>query len=240
MGWLIPDWPVPAHIRAAVTLRDGGVSRGPYASWNLAAHVGDDPAAVAENRRRLRQKLNLPADPIWLNQVHSDCIVEIGPDTGDPPSADASFTGQADTVCVVLTADCLPVLLTDGHTVAAVHGGWRGLAAGVLDNALTVPPWRRPPTAWLGPAIGAAAFEVGDEVRAAFLARDPALARAFRPRRNRWLADLYRIARRILQTHGVTEIFGATFCTYSEPERFFSHRRDGVCGRQAILIWRRA
>ncbi len=240
MTWLVPDWPAPARIGAAVTLRDGGVSTGPYASWNLAAHVGDDPAAVAENRRRLRQRLELPAEPVWLNQVHGDRIVEIGPDRRSTPTADASFTRRPGVVCAVLTADCLPVLLTDGRTVAAVHAGWRGLAAGILDRALTLVPWRRPPLAWLGPAIGPDAFEVGPEVRAAFLTRDPTLACAFRPRRSRWLADLYHIARRILQTCGVTEIFGGTFCTYSDPKRFFSYRRDGVCGRQAALIWRRA
>ncbi len=239
-GWLIPDWPAPARIGCAVTLRSGGVSTGPYASWNLATHVGDDPEHVAENRRRLRQYLALPAEPAWLNQVHGDHIVEIAPGRRGTPTADASFSRRPGVVCAVLTADCLPVLLTDGRTVAAVHAGWRGLAAGILDRALTQIPWHRLPLAWLGPAIGPDAFEVGDEVRTAFLTRDPTLARAFRPHRGRWLADLYHIARRILQTGGVAEIFGGDFCTYTDSARFFSHRRDGVCGRQATLIWRRA
>jgi len=239
-GWLIPDWPAPARIGCAVTLRSGGVSTGPYASWNLATHVGDDPEHVAENRRRLRQYLALPAEPAWLNQVHGDHIVEIAPGRRGTPTADASFSRRPGVVCAVLTADCLPVLLTDGRTVAAVHAGWRGLAAGLLDRALTQIPWHRLPLAWLGPAIGPDAFEVGDEVRTAFLTRDPTLARAFRPHRGRWLADLYHIARRILQTGGVAEIFGGDFCTYTDSARFFSHRRDGVCGRQATLIWRRA
>lgn len=238
MTWLVPDWPAPSQIGCAVTLRDGGVSTGSYASWNLALHVGDDPEKVAENRRLLCQRLCLPAEPVWLNQVHGNRIVPIGPDRTDTPTADASFTCHPGTVCAVLTADCLPILLTDGHTVAAVHGGWRSLAAGVLDRIVTLPSWHRPPLAWLGPAIGPAAFEVGPEVRTAFLARDLSLAYAFHPCRDRYLADLYQIATLILQSHGITEIFGGGFCTYSDSEHFFSYRRDGVCGRMATLIWR--
>ena len=239
-NWQPADWPAPVNIHAVVTYRYGGAGSGPFASFNLADHVGDNPAAVAENRRLLRRCLQLPSEPAWLSQVHSARIVEIEPNHAGTPMADASFTCRPGLVCAVLTADCLPVLLTDGHTVAAVHAGWRGLAAGVLDRALTVPPWRRPPMAWLGPAIGPDAFEVGPEVRAAFLARDPGLACAFRSCGDRYLADLYWIASHILGRHGVRAIFGGNFCTYSDSERFFSHRREGTCGRMATLIWRRA
>ncbi len=246
MDWLLPDWPAPPHIHAATTLRTGGVSRGPYRSWNLATHVGDDPEAVAANRTLLKQRLELPGEPHWLNQTHGSRTIEIRPrkeaggcDADLPPVADASFTCFPEAVCVVLTADCLPILLTDGHTVAAVHGGWRGLLSGILDNALISPPWRKPPLAWLGPAIGPRAFEVGAEVKEAFTARNPVFAKAFHPSGDRFLADLYHLAGIILRRHGVTAIHGGGFCTHNDAGRFFSYRRDGVCGRMATLIWRR-
>lgn len=244
MNLILPDWPAPSTIRAAVTLRTGGVSQGPYASWNLAAHVGDDPCAVACNRQILKQRLALPSEPVWLAQVHGNRIIQAGqrassqPCSPDTPTADASFTSQPDTVCAVLTADCLPILLTDGHTVAAVHAGWRGMLAGIIDNALDLPPWWKPPLAWLGPAIGPQAFEVGPEVKAAFVARHPDFAAAFHPHGDRYLADIYQLARLILTSHGVRSIHGGQFCTYSDQKRFFSYRRDGVCGRMASLIWR--
>lgn len=245
MDWLLPDWPAPPYIHAATTLRTGGVSRGPYRSWNLAAHVGDDPEAVAANRTLLQRRLGLPCEPHWLNQTHSSRIIEIRPlegeggcDADQPPAADASFTCFPEIVCAVLTADCLPILLTDGHTVAAVHGGWRGLLSGILDNALTEPPWQTRPIAWLGPAIGPEAFEVGEEVRAAFCRRDPGFSSTFRPQGGQFMADLYRIARLILARHGVTAIHGGQLCTHHDSARFFSYRRKGVCGRMATLIWR--
>jgi YfiH family protein len=236
MSFLVPDWPAPSYIRAAVTLRTGGKSQGPYASFNLAAHVGDDPQAVALNRQILKERLNLPQEPVWLKQVHGSRVILA--DTAPPlPAADGSFTASPNVVCAVLTADCLPILLTDGYTVAAVHAGWRGILAGVIEQALAVPKWRTPPIAWLGPAIGPQAFEVGEEVKAAFLAKDPALALAFRRQGERYLADIYHLARTILHRYQV-QPYGGGFCTYRDPARFFSYRRDGVCGRMASLIWR--
>ncbi len=238
MTVILPDWPAPRTVQAAVTLRTGGVSKGPYASWNLAAHVGDDPNTVALNRQILRERLDLPSEPVWLKQVHGNRVICASQDAVHPLTADASFTSQPNVVCAVLTADCLPILLTDGHTVAAVHAGWRGMLAGIIANALDLPPWRGPPLAWLGPAIGPQAFEVGPEVKSAFLARCPSFAAAFQPRSDRHLADIYHLARLILSAHGVQSIYGGQFCTYSDPKRFFSYRRDGVCGRMATLIWR--
>lgn len=242
--WLIPDWPAPARVRAFVTTRAGGVSRPPWDSMNPAGHVGDDPAAVAENRRILRAVL--PAEPLWLNQVHGTCVVEEA--AVEPPCADASVARQPGQVCAVLTADCLPVLFCDraGSVVAAAHAGWRGLMAGVLEE--TVARMAVPPDAilaWLGPAIGPAAFEVGDEVREAFVSRHPLTAVAFRPALpgtldeapRKWLADLYALARIRLAAAGVAEVYGGGLCTVSAPARFYSYRRDGVCGRMASLIW---
>jgi len=237
---LRPDWPAPGHVHAATSTRTGGVSDGPWASLNLAAHVQDDPAAVRENRRRLRQALDLPAEPLWLTQVHGT-VIATGHNTPGC-EADGSYTDQAGTVCAVLTADCLPVLLCDrdGRELAAVHAGWRGLAGGVLEAALarfSAPPEQL--LAWLGPAIGPAAFEVGAEVRAAFLDEDPGAEAAFRPvRPGHWLADLYSLARRRLARCGVTAVYGGGLCTWQDAGRFYSYRREPVTGRMATLIWR--
>jgi YfiH family protein len=234
-----PDWPVPPNVHAASTYRTGGVSRAPYDSFNLASHVGDDSQAVAENRRRLREALSLPNEPAWLDQVHSDVVVNAD-SWPQPPRADACVTTSRGQICAVLTADCLPVLLCDrdGTRVAAAHAGWRGLAAGILDNtvrALGVPGEEL--LAWMGPAISQPAFEVGDDVRSAFLARDPDAAFAFAPNaRRRWQCDLYALARRNLARLGVRDVYGGGFCTVAEKERFFSYRRDGQCGRMATLI----
>lgn len=238
MNVIFPDWPAPQGVKAAVTLRFGGVSQDPYASWNLATHVGDDPQAVALNRKILQEQLKLPSEPLWLKQTHGDRVVAADACYAVPPVADASFASSPNTVCAVLTADCLPILLTDGHTVAAVHAGWRGILAGIIEQALSVPSWQRRPMAWLGPAIGPDAFEVGPEIRDAFLARCPDFAAAFYAHGKRYLADLYGLAKLILKAHGVDAIYGGDFCTYREPQRFFSYRRDGVCGRMASLIWR--
>jgi YfiH family protein len=236
--WIVPDWPAPAGVHALVTTRAGGVSVGPYASMNLATHVGDDAAAVAENRRRLRDRL--PTEPRWLTQVHGTLVVDAGgasPDT----QADAALARGKGVVCAVLTADCLPVLLCDenGTAVAVAHAGWRGLAGGVLEaavQAMGVPPVRL--MAWLGPAIGPQAFEVGAEVRAAFLAQVSEAGAAFAPKANgKWLADLYRLAEQRLNAVGVARIFGGGFCTYHEAERFYSFRREKTTGRMASLIW---
>lgn len=236
--FIIPDWPAPPHVHAFATTRLGGVSVGPYASLNLADHVGDDPAAVAENRRRLRALL--PAEPVWLKQVHGTrCLDAAKCSAGS--EADASFTCRAGVVCAVLTADCLPLLLCDeaGTVVAAAHAGWRGLAAGVIEATVAtmgVPADRL--IAWLGPAIGPESFEVGGEVREAFVAHDPAAATAFRARPNgKWLCDLYRLARLRLTALGVCRVSSADFDTCRDAERFFSYRRDGATGRMASLIW---
>ena len=236
--WIQPDWPAPANVRALVTTRAGGVSAGPYASLNLATHVGDDPAAVAENRRRLRTRL--PAEPRWLTQVHGTRVVDAA---GAAPGveADAAFARARRTVCAVQTADCLPLLLCDanGSVVAVAHAGWRGLAGGVIEatvRAMDVPPGQI--LAWLGPAIGPQAFEVGPEVREVYLAHAPEAAAAFVARENgKWLADLYRLAGQRLNAAGVACVFGGGFCTYREAAHFYSFRRDKATGRMAALIW---
>jgi hypothetical protein len=237
---ITPDWPAPASVRAAVTARAGGVSRAPYDSFNLAAHVGDDPAAVRVNRARLRSALALPAEPLWLRQVHGVAVVDAAR-AGTEPEADGAFAAQPGAVCAVLTADCLPVLLCnrDGTKVAALHAGWRGLAGGVLEagvKALGIPGHEL--LAWLGPAIGPQAFEVGPEVRAAFMEHDSRAAQAFAAGRDgKYLADIYQLARQRLQRLGVAAVYGGGFCTVSERARFYSYRRDGASGRMASLIW---
>ena len=238
MGTLItPDWPVPSHVKSLMTTRAGGVSVGPFASLNLATHVQDDPIAVTENRRRLREAL--PAEPIWLNQIHGTRIIQAN-DTSGVPDADASFTRTPHTVCAVMTADCLPVLFSarDGSVVAAVHAGWRGLAEGVLEA--TVAAMQVPPAdviAWLGAAIGPDAFEVGAEVRDTFIASHPQSSVAFKPHQQKWLADIFALARIRLNACGVNAIHGGGLCTYTDAARFYSYRRDGVTGRMATLIW---
>jgi YfiH family protein len=240
IGFLDPSWPAPPNVHAVCTLRTGGVSRAPYDSFNLAAHVGDDQGAVAANRRLLRDTLRLPNEPSWLDQVHSDVVVEAGA-WSQPKRADASIARGAGLVCTVLTADCLPVLFCsrDGDRVAAAHAGWRGLAAGILDNtvgSLGLPGHEL--MAWLGPAISQPAFEVGDDVRIAFLARDAGAADAFIPNaRGRWQCDLYMLARRNLAALGITDVYGGEHCTVTEQDRFFSYRRDGQCGRMATAVW---
>lgn len=234
--WITPDWPAPPNVRALITTRSGGVSRGPYASMNPADHVGDDPQAVTQNRALLRAAL--PSEPFWLKQIHSDIVAAAGV---GPVEADACVTRTAKQVCVVLTADCLPVLLcaTDGSVVGAAHAGWRGLCAGVLERAVIamgIPSAQV--LAYLGPAIGPRAFEVGPEVREAFTAQDPAAASAFAPQANgKYLADLYLLARQRLALVGVTHVYGGGECTYRDAERFYSYRRDGATGRMASLVW---
>jgi hypothetical protein len=238
--WLTPVWPAPSAVHAAVTTRQGGVSRGPYASLNPAEHVGDDPEAVAENRRRLRRALNLPGEPVWLEQVHGVRVLDL--DTGATDRhADAALTRRQGIVCAVLTADCLPVLLCGrgGGLVAVAHAGWRGLHAGVLEatvEATALPAEQL--MAWLGPAIGPEAFEVGPEVRAAFLEADPGAASAFMAGTgDRFLADIYALARRRLSAVGVLDVYGGGLDTFGDAQRFYSYRRDGRTGRMASLIW---
>ncbi|HTY48827.1 MAG TPA: peptidoglycan editing factor PgeF [Steroidobacteraceae bacterium] len=250
---LRPEWPAPPRVRSAFSLRSGGVSGPPWDSLNLGIHVGDDPGAVAQNRRRLREWLALPAEPTWLSQVHGARVAVLGADgslaaaAAGLPVADAAVTRLEGVVCAIQVADCLPVLLAarDGSVIGAAHAGWRGLAAGVLEAALAalaVPA--NEVLAWVGPGIGVEHFEVGDEVRAAFLAgaatgrADPGAAELFHPNaRGRWQCDLHGLARRRLERAGVATVYGERWCTYADASRFFSHRRDGRSGRMAALIW---
>ena len=244
---LVADWPAPGNVRTLMTTRLGGVSGGAggaYSSLNLGAHVGDDPAAVTSNRERLTSLLAAKSAgaPVWLNQVHGTRIISADSVVGStPPEADGSFSRIPQVVCAVMTADCLPVLFCDigGTVVAAAHAGWRGLLAGVLEAsivAMRVPGEEL--IAYMGPAIGPQAFEVGNEVRAAFVAADPGAAQAFRPAtEGKWLADIYGLARQRLARKGLTRVYGGTHCTFTEAERFFSYRRDGQTGRMASLIW---
>ena len=236
-SWIVPDWPVPPNVRSLISTRSGGVSQGAYASLNVADHVGDDPLAVASNRQRLRA--TLPAEPVWLEQVHGVAAVDAA--NGGNTRADASYARQPDVVCAVLAADCLPVLFCDegGQVVAAAHAGWRGLLAGVLEQ--TIAAMALPGSellAFLGPAIGPRAFEVGDEVRAAYLVADPRAASAFQAAAvGKWYADLYALARQRLALQGVRRVFGGDWCTLSDARQFFSYRRDGRTGRMASMIW---
>ena len=253
--WLTPDWPAPARVRAVCTTRQGGVSLPPYDSLNLGDHVGDDPAAVAQNRRAFAQALK--ARPVFLQQVHGSDVVRIGPDTADGTRADGCVSTEPGLACTIMVADCLPVLFTDadGNAVAAAHAGWRGLAGtqgqGVLE-ATAQALWSALDTtraeaasramAWLGPCIGPQAFEVGAEVKQAFEAQDPRAAAMFKPHaQGKWLADLQGLARLRLRALGITNIYGndgsSAWCTVSQPSRFFSHRRDRVSGRFAASIW---
>ena len=238
--WIVPDWPVATSVRAVTTTRQGGASRGSYASMNPADHVGDDPAAVMANRQTLQQVLNLPGQPVWLQQVHGTVVVNAAT-AGIAPAADAAFSSQPGVVCAVLTADCLPVLLADtaGQCVAAIHAGWRGLAAGVIEQAATA--MGRPGEAllaWLGPAIGPSVYRVGDEVRDTFMGYNPEAAGAFRQGSDgEWFADLYQLARQRLADCRVTSVYGGRDCSFTDSERFYSYRRDGATGRMATLIW---
>jgi len=248
-GLLKFDWPLPRGVRAAFTTRIGGASRAPWDSFNVAKHVGDDPAAVAANRAQLLSKLSLPSDPAWLNQVHGSDVIDL--DASQAPGAavtgDAAITAAPGRVCVIMVADCLPVLFAsrDGGRIGAAHAGWRGLVAGVLERtvaALDVAPAEL--SAWLGPAISQRHFEVGEEVRAAFAGGDPGASAYFiANERGRWQADLVGLARRRLEQLGVRPVAGGEWCTYADRANFFSHRRDGHLhegkgGRMAALIWK--
>ena len=239
LEFLVPDWPAPPTVHAAMTTRRGGISTGPYASFNLASHVGDDARAVATNRQRLREALALPSDPRWLDQVHGRRVATLGGTL--PGSADAAVAFGPGLVAGVLTADCLPVLLASrqGDRVGIAHAGWRGLAAGVIEAtvaALATDPAQL--IAWLGPAIGPAAFEVGGEVRAMFVSVQPESDADFRPSSgSKFLADLPSLARRRLAACGVTGVHGGNTCTVADSRRFYSYRRDGQTGRMASLIW---
>jgi len=244
-GWIAPEWPAPSRVRTLITTRAGGVSIGAYAGLNLGMRSGDAIEVVARNRAELKQWL--PAEPVWLRQVHGTTVVEA--DGGnESPEADAALARRPGIVCAVLTADCLPVLVCDerGTVVAAVHAGWRGLCAGVIEQTLRA--MERPPAALLayfGPAIGPAAYEVGAEVREAFITAAEGggaeAAAAFAPGRpGKYYADLYALARLRLARGGVHRTYGGGYCTLTERERFYSYRRDGATGRMASLIWMEA
>lgn len=235
---IVPEWSAPESVKTLVSTRVGGVSQGRYGSLNLGDHVGDDPLAVEQNRRLFSR--GLPSEPKWLTQVHGKTVVQV--EHADvAPEADAAVAHGVGEVCVIMTADCLPVLLCDdnGSVVGAAHAGWRGLAAGVLEE--TVKAMACPAQAiqaWLGPAIGPAAFEVGDEVREAFIGTHASAAQAFAVRGpGKWLADIYLLATQQLERLGVRHVSGGGYCTYSDPARFFSYRRDGTTGRMAACIW---
>lgn len=242
---ILPEWPAPRRVHAACTTRRGGVSAGPWAGLNMGRGGGDDPAAVSENRRRVLAALQAPAEPLWIRQVHGVRVARMPQESlqgGDEPEADAVFSTEPGVVCAVQAADCLPVLFCDaaGTVVAAAHAGWRGLCGGVLERtvaALPVPPAGL--MAWLGPAIGPEAFEVGEEVREAFVAADAQAAQAFRPGAapGKHYADLWQLARQRLRRAGVSRVSGGGLSTHADPARFYSYRRDGVTGRMAALIW---
>lgn len=236
-AWLTPDWPAPVRVKACVTTRAGGVSQAPFDSFNLGAHVGDEVAAVAHNRHSLIARLN--CQPAWLQQVHGIVVADANPTV--VAEADASWTASPGIACTVMTADCLPALFCDraGTRVAAAHAGWRGLLNGVLEatlDALAVPA--EEVLVWLGPAIGPRAFEVGGEVREAFIAVQPEADQAFVPSINagKYMANIYQLARLRLAARGVTAVYGGGFCTVSDP-RFFSYRRSARTGRFASLVW---
>ncbi|WP_411703586.1 purine nucleoside phosphorylase YfiH [Edaphovirga cremea] len=240
---LLPDWPAPATVKACSTLRAGGISLPPYDSLNLGTHVGDDPVSVQENRQRLVKYAHLPQMPHWLEQVHGTDVVRLasGQKTKGHFVADAVYSHQQQQVCAIMTADCLPVLFCSlaGDEVAAAHAGWRGLCAGILES--TIQQFSAPPSqimAWLGPAIGPQKFEVGSEVRDAFMAQEPTANGAFVAQMNgKYLADIYHLARLRLRSVGVSQIYGGGLCTVSDRSRFFSYRRDEITGRMASLIW---
>lgn len=249
--WIVPDWPAPPNVRAVCTTRHGGVSLPPYDSLNLGDHVGDDAAAVAHNRGVLKKDLG--AHPVFLRQVHGCAVVQLATTTPDGTQADGCVSTLAGVACTIMVADCLPVLLTDsaGQAVAAAHSGWRGLAGGVLETTARA-LWEALQTphadaasntiAWLGPCIGPTAFEVGDEVRQAFVSPYPEAAAMFKPHaQGKWLADLQGLARLRLSGLGITQVYGndggTAWCTVGNPSRFFSHRRDRLSGRLAACAW---
>lgn len=239
--FIVPDWTASDHVKAFTSLRSGGVSVSPYDSLNLAQHVNDQTTHVEANRALLGTRLSIPTEPHWLEQVHGTTIQEIKTASQQLAKADGSYTRATKQVCVVLTADCLPLLICDrqGSEVAAVHAGWRGLADGVIEAALD--RFQSPAQelmVWLGPAIGPTVFEVGIEVREAFLRHTENADQAFTSLGNqKYLADIYELARQRLHLRGVHAVFGGQYCTYSQAPLFYSYRRDGVTGRMATLIW---
>lgn len=237
-SWMPANWPAPQNIRAGCTTRLGGYSLAPYDSLNLAMHVGDNPSHVQQNRQLLVQQLQLPAEPHWLEQVHG---CDVSTDSCALIQADAAMTTQPGKVCVVMTADCLPLLITDqqGSCVAAIHAGWRGLANGVIAQTIKqIPVAVAELLVWLGPAIGPQHFEVGADVFDAFVRQDEQYRAAFRDHNDKWLMNIYQAARLQLQSLGVRDISGGDYCTYEDAQHFYSYRRERQTGRMASLIWR--
>ncbi|MGR5059768.1 peptidoglycan editing factor PgeF [Vibrio rotiferianus] len=239
MKTILPNWPAPKNVKAFASTRVGGFSSAPYQGLNLGAHVGDDPSIVEKNRAWLAQQADMPSAPIWLNQTHSTVVAQVSAPTTQVLEADGVFTSASNVVCSAMTADCLPVLLTNtqGTQVAAVHAGWRGLANGIVENALEL--FSGEVMAWLGPAIGPQAFEVGEDVLQAFVDFDSQAHQAFTPRdvEGKWLADMSKLATLRLNKLGITQVFDSGLCTFQDKEDFYSYRRDGVTGRQATFIW---
>jgi YfiH family protein len=241
LNFIIPNWPAPQNVKVLQTTRNGGISHFPYSSLNLGAHVNDDSIAVAKNRQLLN--FYLPTEPVWVNQVHGIDVIDAA-QSSCLQNADASFTTKSNVVCVTMTADCLPVLLCDkaGTVVAAIHAGWRGLCDGAIEATVNkLPVEKKDIFAWLGPAIGPNAFEVGDEVRQQFIQHDSHAEQAFKSKNEKWLCNMYLIAQQRLRQLGVKHIYGGgineDFCTYTDEKRFFSFRRDNITGRMASLIW---
>ncbi len=235
MKFIYPDWPAPVNVKALTTTREGGFSKPPFDSFNLADHVNDDIEQVLKNRQLLNE--SLPNTPVWLSQTHTNKVVELMANTHIAESFDGSYTTQANIVCTVMTADCLPILLTDsqGSFVAAVHAGWRGLADGIIENTLAnIKTDANQILAWLGPAIGPECFEVGDDMKSQFADDEQA---TFKVYGDKWLCDIYALAVKRLNKLGVNKIYGGQHCTYKEDALFYSYRRDGACGRMASCIW---
>ncbi|MDR9830530.1 peptidoglycan editing factor PgeF [Vibrio sp. FNV 38] len=238
--FIVPNWPAPDNIRAISSVRGGGVSNSPFASLNVGAHVGDNPHDVLSNRHLLEKMAQMPTSPVWLNQTHSNNVLELTQPADEVLDGDGSFTKQVDVVCAAMTADCLPVLLTDeaGQQVAAVHAGWRGLADGIIENAVN--KFSGQVMAWLGPAIGPEAFEVGQDVYNEFVGRYSEAALAFKPHpteQSKYFANMHLLATQALHRVGVEQVYKDPSCTYKESEQFFSYRRDGKTGRQVTCIW---
>lgn len=239
--YIFPNWPAPKNVKAASTTRTEGHSTAPYDSFNLGFGTEDNPENVKKNRQQLRDELQLPSEPIWLHQIHSNHVIQASKNL-NRPEADATYTTEPKLVCVVMTADCMPVLICNhqGTKVAAVHAGWRGLAAGIIEATLkAMKISSEDALVWLGPAIGSHAFEVGEDVVQQFLQIDFKAQLAFQPKDNKkWLGDLYLLAKQRLAKQGIAQVYGEGFCTFTDQQRFFSHRRDkGITGRMATLIW---
>ena len=238
---IYPDWPLGNKINALTTVRVGGASQIPFDSFNLALHVGDERSHVMANRATLRQQLQLNQEPKWLQQIHSNTVVEASAITPDSAQADASYTTQAGIVCAVLTADCLPILVSDvdGSCVGVIHAGWRGLLAGVIQQTIkAMSAYAKPYYVWLGPAIGPTAFQVGSDVLEPLVAQDSSFERAFvSDGSGKWKLDIYQVAKIVLAAADISAVYGGNFCTYTDSERFFSYRRESTTGRMATLIW---